>query len=209
MASYTISVLSFRTRRKLQAYASSCRSLSLNIPTPIKNSNINTAYLAKRPEELLFSQLWVTVCDPMDRSMPGFRMLHYLPEFAQTHVHWIGNALQHFILCHPLLLLPSIFPSLRVFSNESAFRIKWPKYWSFSISPSKEYSGLTSFRIDWLDLLAIQGIRKSLLQHHSTIASVLRQLAIFMVQLSHPYMSTGKTLYGPLSAKWCLCFLIC
>ena len=94
MAPYTVSILSFRTRRKLQAYASSCRSLSLNILAPVKNSNINTAYLARRPEELLFSHLWVTVCDPMDCSTPGFPILHYLPEFAQAYVHWIGDALQ-------------------------------------------------------------------------------------------------------------------
>ena len=101
----------------------------------------------------------------------------------------------HFILCHPLLLLPSIFPSIRDFSNESALHIKWPKYWSFSfnISPSSEYSGLISFRIDWLDLLAIQGTLRSLLQHHSSKASILRRSAFFTVQLSHPYMPTGKT----------------
>ena len=102
----------------------------------------------------------------------------------------------HFILCHPLLLLPSVFPSIRVFSNESALRIRWPKYWSFSfnISPSKEYSGLISFRMDWLDLLAVQGTLKSLLQHHSSKASILRHSAFFIVQLSQPYMTTGKTI---------------
>ena len=102
----------------------------------------------------------------------------------------------HLILCHPLLLLPSIFPSIRVFPNESVLRIRWPKYWSFSfsISPSDEYSGLISFRIDWLDLLAVQGTLKSLLQHHSSKASILRHSAFFMVQLSHPYMTTGKTI---------------
>ena len=99
----------------------------------------------------------------------------------------------HLILCHPLLLPPSVFPSLRVFSNESVIHNRWPKYWSFSfsISPSKEYSGLTSFRIDWLDLLVIQGTLKSLLQHHSSKASILQHSAFFMVQLSHPYMTTG------------------
>ena len=101
----------------------------------------------------------------------------------------------HLILCCPLLLLPSIFPSIRVFSNESALHIRWPKYWSFSfsISPSSEYSGLISFRIDWLDLLAVQGALKSLLQHHCSKASILWHSAFFMVQLSHPYMTTGKT----------------
>ena len=100
----------------------------------------------------------------------------------------------HLILCHPLLLLPSICPSIRVFSNESTLRIRWPKYWSFSfnISPSNEYSGLISFRMDWLDLLAVQGILKSLLQHHSSKASILWCSAFFIVQLSHPYMTTGK-----------------
>ena len=100
----------------------------------------------------------------------------------------------YFILCQPLLLLPSIFPSIRIFSNESAFRMRWPKYWSFSfnISPSNECSELISFRIDWLDLLAVQGTLKSLLQHHSSKASILRRSAFFIVQLSHPYMTTGK-----------------
>ena len=101
----------------------------------------------------------------------------------------------HFILCRPLLLLPSVFPSIRVFSNESVLRIRWPKYWrfSFSISLSNEYSGLISFRMDWLDLLAVQGTLKSLLQHHSLKASILQCSAFFMVQLSHPYMTPGKT----------------
>ena len=102
----------------------------------------------------------------------------------------------HLILCHPLLLPPSVFPSIRVFSNESVLPIKWPKYWSFSfsISPSNEYSGLISFRMDWLDLLAVQGSLKSLLQHHSSKASILQCSAFFVVQLSHPYMTTGKTI---------------
>ena len=98
------------------------------------------------------------------------------------------------ILCHPLLLPPSIFPSIRVFSSESALLIRWPKYWNFSISPSNEYSGLISFRIDWLDLLAVQGTLKSLLQHHISKASILWCSASFMVQLSHLYMTTGKTI---------------
>ena len=102
----------------------------------------------------------------------------------------------HLILCHPLLLLPSVFPSIRVFSNESALRIRWPKYWSFSfnISHSNEHPGLISFRMDWLDLLAVQGTLKSLLQHHSSKASILLHSAFFTVQLSHPYMTTGKTI---------------
>ena len=102
----------------------------------------------------------------------------------------------HLILCHPLLLLPSIFPSMRVFSNESALHIRWPKYWSFSfnISPSSEHPGLLSFRMDWLDLLAVQGTLKSLLQYYSSKASILQHSAFFIVQLSHQYMTTGKTI---------------
>ena len=102
----------------------------------------------------------------------------------------------HLILCHPLLLLPSIFPSIRVFSSESALRIRWPKYWSFScnISPSNEHPGLISFRMDWLDLLAVQGALRSLLQHHSSKASILQRSAFFIVQLSHLYMTPGKTI---------------
>ena len=102
----------------------------------------------------------------------------------------------HLILCHPLLLLPPIFPSIRVFTNESALHMRWPKCWSFSfnISPSNEHPGLISFRMDWLDLLAVQGTRKSLLQHHSSKASILRRSAFFMVRLSHPYMTTRKTI---------------
>ena len=102
----------------------------------------------------------------------------------------------YLILCHPLLLLPSIFPHIRVFSNDSALHIRWPKYWSFSfnISLSNEHPGLISFRMDWLDLPAVQGTRKSLLQHHSSKASILRRSAFFTVQLSHPYMTTGKTI---------------
>ena len=103
----------------------------------------------------------------------------------------------HLILCHPLLLLPSIFPSIRVFSNESVLHVRWPKYWSFSfnISPSNEYSELIYFRVDWLDLLAVQGTLKSLVQFHSSKASILRCSAFFIVQLSHPYMATGKTIF--------------
>ena len=102
----------------------------------------------------------------------------------------------HLILCRPLLLLPSIFPSIRIFSSESVLRVRWPKYWSFSfnISPSSEHSGLISFRMDWLDLLAVQGTLKSLLQHHNSKVSILQGSTFFMVQLSHPYVSTGKTI---------------
>ena len=119
----------------------------------------------------------------------------------------------HLILCHPLHLLPSIFPSIRVFSNELALRIRWPKYWSFSfsISPSNEYSGFVSFRMDWLDLFAVQGTVKSLLQHHSSKASILQQSAFFMVQLSHPYMTTGKSIALTIWAFviFCCVYTIC
>ena len=115
----------------------------------------------------------------MKCSTPGLPVPHYILEFAQVHVHSISDAIQPSHPLHPLLL-PSVFPSVRVFSNESTLRIRWPKYWSFSISPSNEYSGLISFRIDWFDLLAVQGT-----QHHSSKASVLRCSAFFMVQLSH------------------------
>ena len=135
-----------------------------------------------------------TLCDPMDCSTPGFPVRHQFPEFAQTHVHWVSDTIQPSHLLSPLLL-PSIFPSIRVFYNESALRISWPKYWSFSfsISPSNAYSGLISFRIDWFDLLAVQGTFKSVPQHHSSKASVLQYSAFLMVQPSHPYMTNGKT----------------
>ena len=129
----------------------------------------------------------------MNRSMPGLPVHYQLPEFTQTHVPRVSDAIQP---SHPLLslLLPSIFPSIRVFSNESALRIRRPKYWSFSfnISPSNEHPGLISFRMDWLDLLAVQGTLKSLLQHHSSKASIILHSAFFIVQLSHPYMTTGE-----------------
>ena len=141
----------------------------------------------------------------MNHSTPGLPVHHQLPEFTQTHVHWVSDAIQsiesvmpssHLILCHPLLLLPLIPPSIRVFSNESTLRMRWPKYWSFrfTIIPSKEIPGLISFRMDWLDLFAVQGTLKSLLQHHSSKTSILRRSAFFTVQLSHPYMTTGKTI---------------
>ena len=128
----------------------------------------------------------------MNCSTPGLPVHHQLPESMSIVSVTPSN---HLILCHPLLLLPSIFPSIRVFSDESALRIRWPKYWSFSfnISPSNEHPGLISFRMDWLDLLAVQGTLTSLLQHHGSKASILRLSAFFIVQLSHPYMITGKT----------------
>ena len=130
----------------------------------------------------------------MNHSMPGLPVHHQLSEFTQTHAHWVMPS-NHLILCHPLLLLPSIFPSIRVFSNESALHIRWPKYWSFSFNqPFQWHPGLISFRTDWLDLLAVQGALKSLLQHHSSKASIVLHSAFFIVQFSHPYMTTGKTI---------------
>ena len=130
----------------------------------------------------------------MDCSTPGFPALYYFLEFARTHVSSLSESVMisnHLILCHPFLL-PLIFPSIRVFSNGSALHIRWPKYWcfSFSISPSNEYSRLIFFRIDWFDLRAVQGTLKSLLQHHSSKASILQHSIFSMVQLSHPYMTT-------------------
>ena len=131
----------------------------------------------------------------MSRSTPGLPVHHQLPEFTHTHAHWVGDAINQLILCHPLLLPPSIFPSIGVFSNESVLPIRWPKYWSFSfsISPSNEYSGLISFRMDWFDL-AVQGTFKNLFQHDSSKASILQHSAFFLVLLSHSYMTTGKTI---------------
>ena len=147
---------------------------------------------------LLFSssvaQLCPTLCDPMVCSMPGLPVLHHLPRLAQCPLsQW----------CHPtisssvcLILLSSVFPSIRVYSSESVIRIRWPKYWSlsFSISPSNEYSGLFSFRIDWFGLLDVQGIPKTLLQHHNWKASIVQRSAFFMIQLLHLYMTTGETI---------------
>ena len=128
----------------------------------------------------------------MNRSMPSIPVHHQLLEFTQTHVHQVGDAIHP---SHPLLSPSPPAPSIRVFSSESTLRIRWPKYWSFSfsISPSNEHPGLVSLRIDWLDLLAVQGTLKSLLQHHSSKAPILQLSAFFIVQLSHPYMTTGKT----------------
>ena len=138
------------------------------------------------------TQSCLTLCNPMNRNTPSLPVHHQLPEFTQTHVHCVSDVMWP---SHPLLspLLSSIFPSIRVFSNESALCIRWPKYWSFSfnISPSNEYQGLI-FRMDWLDLLAVQGTLQSLLQHHSSKASILQLSAFFIVQLSHPYMTSGK-----------------
>ena len=137
------------------------------------------------------AQLCPTLCGSVDCSTPGVPVHHQLPELVQTRGHWVGDAIQP---SHPLLLLPSIFPSLKVLFNVLALCIMWWKYWSFSfsISPSNEYSGLISFRMDWLDLLAVQGTLKSFLQRHSSRVSVLQCSAFFMVQLSNPSFPYGK-----------------
>ena len=137
-----------------------------------------------------------TLCDPRDHSTPGLPVLHQLPQSTQTHVHWVGDAIQP---SYPLLSPspPALnFPSITVFSNESALRIRWPKYWSFSfnISPSNKHSRLISFRMDPLDPLGVQGTPNSLLQHHSSKASILQSSAFFIIQLSHPYMATEKNI---------------
>ena len=135
-------------------------------------------------------QSFPTLCDSMNLSTPGLPVHHQLPESTQTMSIVSVMPCNHLILCHPLILLPSIFPSIRVFSNESALQIRWPKYWSFSfILPSNEHPGLISFKMDWLDLLAVQGTLKSLLQHHSSKASILWRSGFFIVQLSHPYLT--------------------
>ena len=138
----------------------------------------------------------VRLCNPMDCSMPGFPV--HPNSQSLLKLMSIGSVMpsNHLILCHPLLLLPSIFPNIRVFTNQSALHIRWPEYrsFSFSISPSNEHPGLISFRMDWIDLLSVQGTLKSLLQHNSSKASIHRRSAFFIVQLSHPYMTTGKTI---------------
>ena len=146
------------------------------------------------------AQSCLTLCDPMNHSTPEMSIELVMPS-------------SHLILCHPLLLLPSIPLSIRVFSNESTLHMRWPKYWSFSfsISPSNEHPGLISFRMDWLDLFAVQGTLKNLLQHHSSKASILQCSAFFIVQLSHPYMTTGKAIAlsrWTFVGKVSLCFLI-
>ena len=142
------------------------------------------------------AQLCPTLCHPMNRSKPGLPVHHQLPRPPKPMSIVSVMPSSHLKFCRPLLLLPPIFPSIKVFSNESALHIRWPKYWSFSIniSPSNEHPGLISFRMEWLDLLAIQGTLKSLLQYHSSNASILQCSALFTVQLSHPYITTGKTI---------------
>ena len=130
----------------------------------------------------------------MDCSTPGFLCFTISQSLLKLMSIESMMPSNHLILCHPFLFLPSIIPSIRVFSSESALQIRWPKYWSFSISPANEYSGLISFRIDWFDFLAVQGTLKSLLQHHNSKASFLQHSSFFMVQLLYPYMTAGKTI---------------
>ena len=169
-------------------------NLSIKTQTESQIQKTNFCYQSGERRSVQFSsvaQSCPTLCDTMNRSTPGLPV-HQLPEFTQTHVVESVMPSSHLILCRPLLLLPSIPPSIRVFSNESTLCMRWPKYWSFSFSiiASKEIPGLISFRMDWLDLLAVQGTVKSLLQHHSSKASILRHSAFFTVQLSHPYITT-------------------
>ena len=142
----------------------------------------------------LIAQSCLTLCNPMDCSTPAFPAITNSQSLLKLMSIEQMMPSNHLILCCPLLLLPSIIPRIRVFSKESVLHIMWPKYWSFSfsISPSDEYSGLISFRMDWLDFLIIQGTLKSLLQHHSSKALILQRSGFFIVQLSHPYMTTGK-----------------
>ena len=179
------------------------------IPSP------RPGYLEHPSDKLRFSsvtQSCLTFCDPMDCSVHSFPVLNQLPELIELMSIKSVMPCNHLILCCPLLLLPSIFPSIRIISNESVFHIRWPKCWSFSfsISPSNEHSRLISFRIDWLYLLEVQGTLKSLLQHHSSKASILQCSAFFIVQVSYPYMTTGKTIA---LTRWTfvgnICFLTC
>ena len=144
---------------------------------------------------LSVAQSCPTLCDPMNCSTPGLPVHHQLRNSPKLMCIELVMPSSHLILCCPLLLLPSVFPNIRVFSTESAFCIRWPKYWSFSIniSPSNEYSGLISFRMDWSDFLAVHGTLKSLLLHQSSNTSILLCSAVLIVQFSHPYMTTGKT----------------
>ena len=172
-----------------------CHYTSVNIKTKSSNVNCGLWVIISSVQFSSVAQSCPTLCDPMNRSTPGLPVHHHLPELTQTHVHWVNDAIQpsHSLSPpSPPAPNPSQHQSL---SNESTLCMRWPKYWSFSFSiiPSKEIPGLISFRMDWLDLLAVQGTLKSLLQHHSSKASVLQRSAFFTVQLSHPYMTTGKT----------------
>ena len=185
----------------LHIFSASCpvREISSHL---VPQSCTNQAWILSLELRSYFNKLssvtqsCLTLCDPMDCSIQASLSItnsQSLLKFMSIELVMPSN---HLILCHPLLLLPSIFPKIRVFSNESALRMRWPKYWSFSftISPSNEHPGLISFRMDWLDLLAVQGTLKSLLQHHSSKASIHLLSAFFIVHLSHPYMTTGKNI---------------
>ena len=210
---------------KLKSPSADCSSEFSSPEEPLESNflHILSQYCNAYVEHLLFLKN-TDICNYSHFSLFFFHFTYYLVQFSRSVVSnslrphepqharppcpsptpgvypnpWTLSRMpsNHLILCHPLLLLPSIFPSIRVFSNESALRIGWPKYWcfSFNISPSNEHPGLISFRMDWLDLLGVQGTLKSLLQHHSSKASVLRLSAFFIVQPSHPYMTTGKTI---------------
>ena len=189
------------------------QNLQVNPPASIVNTSCSVHHVPCCPLEgvisagclgleMLFSSvqslsrvlLFATPC--MNRSTPGLPVLHQLRSPPKPMSIESVMPSNHLILCRPLLFLPPIPPSIRVFSNESTLRMRWPNYWSFSfsISTSNKHPGLISFRMDWLDLLAVQGTLKSLLQHHSSKASILQQSAVFTIQLSHPYMTTGKTI---------------
>ena len=164
--------------------------------SPGKNARVGCYFLLqcmKVKSERDVAQSCPTLCDPMNRSTPGLPVHHQLPESLKLTSSKSVMPSSHLILCHLLFFLPPIPPSIRVFPNDSTLCMRWPKYWSFSfnISPSNEHPGLITFRMDWLDLFAVQGTLKSLLQHHSSKASILRH-SFFTVQLSHPYMTTGK-----------------
>ena len=161
---------------------------------PLKTNNSEDK--GKSVQSLSRVRLFATPWTAARQASPSRTNSWSLPKLMSNESVHPSMPFNHLILCRPLLLLPSIFPSIRVFSNESVLHIRWPKYWSFSfsISPSNEYSGLISFRIDWLHLLAVQGTLKSLLQHSSSKTSILQCSAFFMVQLSHPYMTTGKVI---------------
>ena len=176
--------------------------LSSNLSHPSRQSPSGVLQTLRTNTIIFITRIYSacpTLCHPTDHNTSGFPVHQRLPEITQTLVKLkleLVMPSNHLSLCCPLLLLPSIFPSIRVFSNESVYCIRWPKYWSFSlsISPSNEYSGLISFKIDWFDLLAGQGTLKSLLQHHSSKALILWHSAFFIVQISHPYMTTGKAI---------------
>ena len=210
------------TKIKLPTSAGSSKKQESSRKTSISSLLTSQSFWLCSVQFSSVTQSCPTLCYPMNRSPPASLSItssQSLPKLMSIESVMPSNQLilccALLILCCAFLLLPSIFLSIRVFSNESVVHIKWPKYWSFSlsISPSNKYSGLISFRMDWLDLLAVQGTLKSFLQHHSSKASILWCSAFFVVQLSHLYLTTGKTIAltpwtMDLGSKWCLCFLI-